>query len=55
MDVYEWAHSAFTIALPRFLYMAIIMDLYEEPHSTLNIALPRGLYLALFGPELRAP
>jgi hypothetical protein len=38
--------TAFTIALPGALYLAIIKDRYRGPQTALNIALPGGLYLA---------
>jgi hypothetical protein len=38
MDRYEGPLTALTIALPRRLYLAIIMDRYGEPHTTLTIA-----------------
>jgi hypothetical protein len=38
--------TAFTMALHRVLYLAIIMDPYEGPHTAFIIALHGGLYLA---------
>jgi hypothetical protein len=47
MDRFVGPQSALTIALPRGLYLGIIMDRYGGPLSALTIALPRGLYLAI--------
>jgi hypothetical protein len=47
MDRYGGPQSALSIALHRFLYLAIIIDPYGGPQSALTIALHRGLYLAI--------
>jgi hypothetical protein len=47
MDSYGGHHTAFTIALPGGLYLAIIMGRNGGLQIALTIALIGGLYLAI--------